>query len=769
MALALGSERVLGNSTSINAPQFGADGDTLYWNTIGGGPTQYFKYTISTDTVTQVLAADALLAYRTTSKDGTHSVSGGNLLQAGDAGVGTLLSPSGPYAASAATGLGFSEDDRFILYDFRNPAAPAIDYYFFKNVGSPVHAANDTVAVPDNNFASVDVFANDVDSDAGDIKQITLLGQGARTTAVVGNNTANFVLHNDVEISTSRNGPISVGFPPPSLPQGFQDSQTFYYNERDLGGWASRGSVTVTYTGVNDKPQTHNPGNTVVINEDSGPNPIGIGAPTDADGDAIASIQIDKLPSRGIVALANGTPVTVGMQISIADLTGLTIQSRPNEFGTTAVQPLQYLVTDSHGAIAVGQVGFNILNVEDAPVAEANKTVVVATNSTAAPLSIAAPTDVDGDQLFVTVTELPSSGVVKLSTGTAVSVNQQLTVSQLTQLTYATAAGFAGTAGAFSYSVSDHQGGAASQTVGLAVINASLPTISVSADFNFDHRSDLLWHNSTFGNEVWHMNGPTTLSTAQVPALASGFTGHIGDFNGDGIADLFWFNQSTGQTQMWIMEDNRVISSTTMTQMSSGWSPTVVGDLNGDEKSDLLWHHNSLGLNEIWLMNGASPTATKALPNVSSDWVLAATGDFNGDFSPDLLWHNQATGYNDIWSIPNGTYLSEKALPPTSAGWTVSASGDFNGDGRADLLWQHTSGLLEFWFMVGGAVSSISDTSLAAASDTVAATGDYNGDGRADLVWQHHPGNTLTMWLMNGGTATMSNFGVVNDGWSPIT
>ena len=47
----------------------------------------------------------------------------------------------------------------------------------------------------------------------------------------------------------------------------------------------------------------------------------------------------------------------------------------------------------------------------DAPVADADKTVTVAEDSGNSALGIAAPTDVDGDPLTITVTGIPNAGI----------------------------------------------------------------------------------------------------------------------------------------------------------------------------------------------------------------------------------------------------------------------------------------------------------------------------------------------------------------------
>src|SRR5262249_39979273 len=131
-----------------------------------------------------------------------------------------------------------------------------------------------------------------------------------------------------------------------------------------------------------------------------------------------------------------------------------------------------YTVDDGHGGSDSQTVTLNVTPVNDAPVADADKTITVAEDSANNTLGIAAPTDVDGDALTITVTGLPNAsiGAVYLSNGTrAVTNGMALTSAQLTGLVFRPVADANGAAGSFSYSVDDGNGGTDSQTVTLNV------------------------------------------------------------------------------------------------------------------------------------------------------------------------------------------------------------------------------------------------------------------------------------------------------------
>src|SRR5262249_56308572 len=127
-------------------------------------------------------------------------------------------------------------------------------------------------------------------------------------------------------------------------------------------------------------------------------------------------------------------------------------------------------VNDGNGGSDSQTVTLNVTPVNDAPVADADKTVTVAEDSGNSGLGIVAPTDVDGDALTIAVTGVPngSIGTIYLSDGTtAVTNGMTLTSAELTGLVFRPVADANGAAGSFSYSLSAGNGGTDSQTVTL--------------------------------------------------------------------------------------------------------------------------------------------------------------------------------------------------------------------------------------------------------------------------------------------------------------
>src|SRR2546427_384453 len=85
----------------------------------------------------------------------------------------------------------------------------------------------------------------------------------------------------------------------------------------------------------------------------------------------------------------------------------------------------------------------------------------------------------------------------------------------------------------------------------------------------------------------------------------------VGDFDGDGKADVLWRHAVTGETYVWFMNGLAIASSTPGFAVADpNWKVEGVGDFNGDGKADVLWRHALSGEVYVWLMNGAAIAAS---------------------------------------------------------------------------------------------------------------------------------------------------------------
>ncbi|MDH3913468.1 MAG: VCBS repeat-containing protein [Rhodospirillales bacterium] len=128
----------------------------------------------------------------------------------------------------------------------------------------------------------------------------------------------------------------------------------------------------------------------------------------------------------------------------------------------------------------------------------------------------------------------------------------------------------------------------------------------------------------------------------------------------------------------------------------------VVGDFDGDGNADLLWHNATTGTAVVWLMDGETRLAAGSIGAVPTVWEISGTGDFNGDGMADILWRNTGNGSTVVWQM-NGLQKaawSSIGAPPLT--WVIEQIRDTNGDGLSDILWRNTgSGATVVWRMNG--------------------------------------------------------------------
>ncbi|MDO9041560.1 MAG: FG-GAP-like repeat-containing protein [Desulfocapsaceae bacterium] len=198
-------------------------------------------------------------------------------------------------------------------------------------------------------------------------------------------------------------------------------------------------------------------------------------------------------------------------------------------------------------------------------------------------------------------------------------------------------------------------------------------------DFNGDSKPDILWRNTLTGaNKVWYMDGNIRLGQVPILPIVADQKWKIvgtGDFNGDGKSDILWRNSTTGQNKVWYM--NKIIysgSGSIATVPGSAWIIAGTGDFNGDGKSDILWKNTSTGAVLVWYMNGVTFVGSGTTTSeTDKNWKIVGVGDFNNDVKPDILWRNSVSGANRVWYMDGMVKLGEAPLLPTitDLNWTI--------------------------------------------------------------------------------------------------
>jgi hypothetical protein len=304
--------------------------------------------------------------------------------------------------------------------------------------------------------------------------------------------------------------------------------------------------------------------------------------------------------------------------------------------------------------------------------------------------------------------------------------------------------------------VSNSCGSVNSGTATVTVTSSTTRMRVSTADFSGDSKSDIfLRRQSTSGEDsIWLMNGTTKAVGAYTESAGTNWhVVGIGDFDGDGKADVLWRDPTTGQNAMWLMNGTTKAVGVIIESAGTQWDVAGVGDFDGDGKADIIWRNHNTGENSMWLMNGTTKRMGTYIASAALHWKVVAIGDFDGDGKADILWRDSSTGQNAMWLMNGATKTVDAIIESAATSWDVAGVGDFDGDGKWDIFWRnHNTGENYIWLMNGTTKAAGGYTQTAGLNWTVAAIGDYDGDGKSDVLWRDYGSGSNDMWLMSSTT-----------------
>ena len=188
------------------------------------------------------------------------------------------------------------------------------------------------------------------------------------------------------------------------------------------------------------------------VTDVAGPTPLGVPRPTDPDDDPL-TVRVIGLPRAGEIRI-DGKLAAANDVVSLEKFMTATYKSDGKAVGR--VGTFDFLVEDGRGGNAMGVLPITVTTSNHPPVVEAERVVRIYPGA----FGIAQPTDPDGDRLTVTITAVPSRGVVR-NGSTTVKAGDHLRPHDLTTLTYTADPGAVGDVGMLRYTVDDGRGGAA--------------------------------------------------------------------------------------------------------------------------------------------------------------------------------------------------------------------------------------------------------------------------------------------------------------------
>jgi RHS repeat-associated protein len=246
------------------------------------------------------------------------------------------------------------------------------------------------------------------------------------------------------------------------------------------------------------------------------------------------------------------------------------------------------------------------------------------------------------------------------------------------------------------------------------------------------------------------------------------------DFDGNGVPDLVYQNQSTGQVNVDYYGGAGGATFIGWACLScginlTGWQAVAAADFDGNGTPDLIYRNQTTGQVNVDYYGGAGGATFLGYACLScgidtSGWTVVAAADFDGNGVPDLVYQNQSTGQVNVdyyGGSGGATFLGWACLSCgiNLSGWQLVAAADFNGDGVPDLVYRYqTTGQVnvDYYGGAGGATLigwAVLNSGAGTSGWSVGAAADFNGNGVPDLVWQNQSTDQVNVNYYTSGCA----------------
>ncbi|QTX19400.1 DUF4347 domain-containing protein [Comamonas aquatica] len=246
----------------------------------------------------------------------------------------------------------------------------------------------------------------------------------------------------------------------------------------------------------------------------------------------------------------------------------------------------------------------------------------------------------------------------------------------------------------------------------------------------------------------------------------------VGDFNGDGRADILY--QAAGAGGAWsyaqsnadgtfsiFSQANSMFAGLTLTDAATGGANYHAGDFNGDGRIDLLAAPVSGPTIKLYLNTGSGFTSQDV--SGPSFGVRTLVGDFNGDGALDILYQTGGTGSSWALALNSGSASpSFTTLTSADGAWPFAGitlpdfnaynykAADVDGDGYTDLIHVAAGMQMRYFRNNNGVfVDMTAAASLPTVSVNRAIVADFDGDGDADILYQTGNNGTPFRYVRN--------------------
>jgi len=228
----------------------------------------------------------------------------------------------------------------------------------------------------------------------------------------------------------------------------------------------------------------------------------------------------------------------------------------------------------------------------------------------------------------------------------------------------------------------------------------------------------------------------------------------VGDFNGDGRADLAAVSLDNNKVSILLGKGDGTFQSPNGFAVNVDPTPApaavLAADFNGDGRTDLAVVNgaNAISSVAILLGNGNGSFQIAVNYSVPPNPHSIAVADFNGDGIADLVVDSfQSDSVCVLIGKGDGTFRAPLTYHSGASPIAVTV-GDFNGDGKADIAAANSNGSSVGVLLGNGDGTFQTAVTYATGKGPASiAAADFNGDGRTDLVVTNPADGNVSVFL----------------------